>query len=91
MRTLLIIGSVVEVALVLAAVAVYLHFVAKSLRRSAKLLAEVTWGVRAVDSQTAPIGPVVTKINGQLATIAGALAGVAALAEQVGATKSARP
>ena len=85
MRALLITGTVAEILLVVGVLAWYLNQVAGSLHRTAEQLADVTWGVRAVETQSARIGPGVTRINGQLATIAGALAGVAGLAEAAGA------
>lgn len=85
MRTLLILGTIVEIVLVAGVLAWYLNQVAGSLHRTAGKLADVTWGVRAVETQCERIGPGVTRINEQLATIAGALAGVAGLAEAAGA------
>lgn len=80
MRTLLLIGTAAEIALFLIVLVLYLTWIARSLSKSADSLADVTWGVRAVESQTAVIGPSVTKINGQLVTISSALAGLADLA-----------
>lgn len=42
----------------------------------------MSFGVRAIETQCAPIGPGVTRINEQLVGIAGALDGVAGLAER---------
>jgi len=81
MRTFLIIGTVVEILLVAVVLAVYLAAVARSLLRTSALLGKVAFGVRAIETQCDVIGPAVTKINGQLATIAGALDGVATMAE----------
>ncbi len=89
MRALLITGTVAEILLVVGVLAWYLNQVAGSLHRTAEQLADVTWGVRAVETQCARIGPGVTRINGQLTTIAGALAGVASLAESAGAASDA--
>ena len=93
MRTLLILLTALEIVVFIGALALFIHWVAKSLRRTSASLAKVAFGVRAIETQAAPIGPGVTKINGQLATIAGALEGVAGLAEQAGATgaTAARP
>ena len=85
MRTLLTLLTALEIVVFIGALAFYLHWIASSLRRSSASLAKVAFGVRAIESQTAPIGPGVTKINGQLATIAGAIEGVSVLAEQAGA------
>ncbi len=84
MRTLLTLLTALEIVVFIGALALYLHWIASSLRRTSASLAKVTFGVRAIETQAAPIGAGVTKINGQLATIAGALEGVAALAEQAG-------
>ena len=73
MRSLLIVLSVLEIALVVGALAFYLVRIARSLRASSANLAKVTFGVRAIETQCASIGPSVVKVNGQLATIAGAL------------------
>lgn len=81
MRTLLIIGTAVEIALVVVVLAVYLVAITRSLRRTTAYLAKVSFGVRAIESQCAPIGPSVVRINGQLATIAGALSELGDLAE----------
>ncbi len=81
MRTLLTVLTVVEIALVVGALALYLVLISRSLRATSALLAKVTFGVRAIETQCEPIGPSVVKINGQLAVIAGALDGIAGLAE----------
>jgi len=88
MRTLLILGTAAEIVLLVVVLVVYLVLIQKSLRRSADSLADVTWGVRAVESMAAPVGPSVTKINGQLQTISGALSGLADLAEGDGAGRA---
>ena len=84
MQALLITLTVVEIVLVLGAVAVYLILIDRSLRVTAGYLGKVTFGVRAIESQCAPIGPGVTRINKQLADIATGLGGLARLAGQVG-------
>jgi uncharacterized protein YoxC len=80
MTRLLITLTVIEVLALVITLAIYLVAISRTLRRTSKSLAKVSFGVRAIETQCAPIGPSVTKINGQLETIAGALAGVAALA-----------
>lgn len=80
--------AVLEIVLFIGALTLYIHWIASSLRRTSASLAKVTFGVRAIETQCAAIGPGVTRINGQLATIAGALEGVAVLAEQRGAAPS---
>lgn len=81
MRTLLIVLTVLEVTAVVAVVAVYLVAIERSLHRSSVLLGKVAFGVRAIEQQTAPVGPRVVRVNEQLAGIAAALDGVATLAE----------
>lgn len=82
MRGLLITLTAVEIVLFLGAVVVYVIRITRSLRRIELYLGKVTFGVRAIESQTAPIGPSVIRINEQLRGIDAALAGVAAAAEQ---------
>lgn len=88
MRGLLVTLTVAEIVLVVGVLAMYLVKIAQSLRATAGFLGKTNFGVRAIESQCAPIGPAVTKINGQLATIAQALGGVADLAEQLPNTKN---
>lgn len=83
MRTLLIALTVVEIALVISVVAFYLIRISRSLYGSAQHLAKVTFGVRAVETQCASIGPSVTRINEQLQGISAALSGVADRAESL--------
>ena len=84
MRVLLIILTAVEIVLVVAVLAFYLRRIAQSLRATSANLAKVTFGVRAIETQGASIGPSVTKVNGQLRVIADALDGLAGKAEQLG-------
>jgi len=81
MTALLIVLTVLEILVVVVVLAVYLTAIARSLQRTATLLGKVSFGVRAIETECAPIGPVVTTINTQLAAISGALASVTALAE----------
>jgi len=90
-RTLLVIATLLEIALVIGALAVYLARITRSLRATSALLGKVTFGVRAIETQCEPIGPSVTRINGQLAVIAGALDGVAGLAEAAAGPAPAAP
>ncbi len=91
MRTLLIIATVMEIALVIGALAVYLARIGRSLRATSDLLGKVTFGVRAIETQCETIGPSVTRINQQLTVIAAALDGVAGLAEGAAAAASTGP
>lgn len=81
MTALLVTLTLVEIALVLGVVVGYLIAIARSLRRTAVLLGKVSFGVRAIETQCATIGPSVLKINDQLAGVAAALAGLAELAD----------
>lgn len=81
MRTFLIVATVVEIALLVGALAVYLVLIARSLRATSAHLAKVTFGVRAIETQCEPIGPSVVRINEQLVVIGDALDGIAGMAE----------
>ncbi len=83
MRNLLITLSVVEVVLVVLVLVYYLIQISKSLHETSRHLAKITFGVRAVETQCSTIGPSVVRINEQLATIAGAVGGVADKAEAI--------
>ncbi|HVM00968.1 MAG TPA: hypothetical protein VM324_16885 [Egibacteraceae bacterium] len=81
MRPLLVALTAAEITLVVVVLAVYLHKIAGSLRATAGFLGKTNFGVRAIESQCAPIGPAVTRINAQLGVISSALGGLADLAE----------
>lgn len=76
MKTVLIVLTLVEVALLVGVLATYLVLIATTLRRVSHTLGLVTFGVRAIEQQTAPIGPVVADINGALGQVADALEGI---------------
>jgi uncharacterized protein YoxC len=80
-NTVLIVLTLIEVAIVVVVLAVYLIAIAGTLRRVSSTLGLITFGVRAIERQTAPIGPVVGDING-------ALEGVAAALEEVSKPKA---
>lgn len=80
MRPLLVVLSVVEVLLVVVVLVYYLLAIARSLRRTAGYLAKVSFGVRAIETQCAPVGPSVVAINERLTGVAAALEGLTALA-----------
>lgn len=73
MKTVLIIATLAEVLLLVVVLATYLVIIAGTLRRVSHTLGLVTFGVRAIEQQTAPLGPVLTDINGALEQVAGAL------------------
>ena len=66
----LTVGEVVALVVVLAG---YLVVIAAGLRRVSNLLARVTFGVRAIDKQTQPIGPALRDINAALGQVAASL------------------
>ena len=73
MKSVLIIVTLVEVVLLVAVLATYLIIIAAKLRNVSSTLGLVTFGVRAIEKQTAPIGPVLADVNGALEQVAGAL------------------
>ena len=85
MRALLVVLTVVEILILVGALAAYLIAIARSLSRISQLLGKVTFGVRAIETQCASVGPSVVRVNEQLTVIAGALDGVSAKAERLGA------
>lgn len=84
MRNLLIVLTVVEILIIVGALATYLIAIARSLSSISQFLGKVTFGVRAIETQAASVGPSVTRINEQLTGIAGALEGVSVKAERLG-------
>src|SRR5262245_43749939 len=73
MKTVLIVLTLVEVALLVAVLAGYLIAIAARLRKVSHTRGLVTFGVRAIEKQTEPIGPVVRDVNGSLEQVAAAL------------------
>jgi hypothetical protein len=73
LKTVLIIVTLAEVALLVVVLAVYLLIIARTLRNVSQTLGLITFGVRAIEKQTEPIGPVVGDVNAALEQVAGAL------------------
>ena len=73
MKKTLISLSVGEVVALVVVLAGYLIVIAAGLRRVSELLARVTFGVRAIDKQTQPIGPALSDINAALGQVAASL------------------
>ena len=86
MNTVLIVLTLVEVLLLVVVLAGYLIAIAAKLRNISKTLGLVTFGVRAIESQTASIGPSLTAVNGALTQVAGALEEVVGEPEATTAT-----
>lgn len=83
MKTTLIVLSTVEVLALVLVLAGYLISIGITLRRVSHTLGLVTFGVRAIEKQTEPVGALLGDINGALeeaAAIAGVPAGKPAMA-----------
>lgn len=89
MTALLIVLTLLEIVIVVAVLVAYLVAISRSLRRTAVLLGKVSFGVRAIETQCAPIGPSVLTINSQLAGIVAALGTVTGLADTAAAGSAA--
>ena len=76
MKTILIALTLVELVVLVLVLAIYLILIARKLNRISKTLGLVTFGVRAIEKQTQPIGPVLADINGALEGVAAALESV---------------
>ncbi len=70
--------TLAEVAVLVAVLAGYLIAIAETLRKVSQALGQVTFGVRAIERQTEPVGPRLREINGALEQAATALDDLAA-------------
>ncbi len=75
--------TVFEIVLIVVTLAYFLNRVAAQLVHITKTLAKVTFGVRAVETQCAVIGPAADRINANLTEAAGGLEKAAVLAERL--------
>lgn len=75
--------TVAEIVLVVLTLAYFLNRVAGQLVHITQTLAKVTFGVRAVETQCAVIGPAADRINANLTEAAGGLEKAAVLAERL--------
>ncbi len=75
--------TVVEIAGLVVVLAIYLTVIARLLNSISANLARITFGVRAVETQCAVIGPAVDRINGNLADTAQGLNDAASAAERL--------
>ncbi len=73
MRKALIAVTLGEVVLLVGVLAGYLLAIAGALARVSSTLAKITFGVRAIESQTEPIGRTLAQVNDELARTAAAL------------------
>jgi hypothetical protein len=77
MTTVLVVLTVAEAAVVVAVLATYLVLIDRHLRAISAQLGKLAFGVRAVETQTGPIGPSVIRINATLQEIDAALGPIA--------------
>jgi ABC-type sulfate transport system permease component len=82
-KTVLIVLTLVELGLLVAVLAVYLLSIASTLRTVARTLGLVTFGVRAIEKQTEPLGPVLRDVNESLEQVA-ELLGIPPARERIG-------
>lgn len=75
--------SILEIALLIAVLAIYLVVIGNQLRSISNTLAKITFGVRAVETMCAVIGPAVDRINGNLQEIVSGLDDAAREAERL--------
>lgn len=70
--------TIIEVVVLVAALAIYLVLLTRRLRSISRNLSKVAWGVRAVEVEVGAIEPAVGRINGLLRELTdGLLPGVA--------------
>lgn len=72
--------TLIIVAVLVLALAFYLARVVLILNHVNDQLGKITFGVRAIENQTLPIGELVTDLNGNLTAVAGALEDLVATA-----------
>lgn len=84
MRTLLVVLTLVEIALVVVVLVGYLVAIARSLRRTAVLLGKVAFGVRAIETHTQTIASTVPVLNDRVDATSRALGDLASLASSRG-------
>ena len=77
--------SVLEIVLLVVVLAYFLNRVAQLVTSISATLGKITFGVRAVESQCAVIGPTTDKINANLADVAEGLTEAARRAERIAA------
>ena len=77
MKKGLIAATLGEVLLLVGVLAGYLIAIADTLRRVSATLGKITFGVRAIETQTQPLGPRVGEVNESLEQVAARLAAVA--------------
>jgi len=81
--TLRVFLTVLEILGLVAVLAYFLNRVARLLNSICSTLGKITFGVRAVETQCAVIGPAVDKLNANLRAAAGGLGSAAEMAERL--------
>lgn len=81
--TIQLVLSILEIAMLVGVLAIYLVVIGNQLRSISNTLAKITYGVRAVETMCAVIGPAVDRINGNLQDIAENLQNAAVEAEKL--------
>lgn len=75
MKKVLIGATLGQVALLVGVLAGYLLAIAAALRKVSQTLGRITFGVRAIETQTEPIGPVLRDVNADLEAVVAVLQG----------------
>ncbi|MGH9226680.1 MAG: hypothetical protein ACRD2W_23485 [Acidimicrobiales bacterium] len=75
--------TLLEIAALVGVLAIYLTVIGNQLRKISATLAKITFGVRAVETMCAVIGPAVDRINGNLDDICQNLQAAAVEAEKL--------
>jgi hypothetical protein len=81
--TIQLVLSIIEIAALVGVLAIYLTVIGNQLRSICASLARITFGVRAVETMCAVIGPAVERINGNLDDICQNLQNAAVEAERL--------
>ncbi|HVL26549.1 MAG TPA: hypothetical protein VM390_00260 [Acidimicrobiales bacterium] len=68
--TIQLVLSIIEIAALVIVLAIYLTVIGNQLKSICASLARITFGVRAVETMCAVIGPATDRINGNLQDIA---------------------
>lgn len=75
--------SLLEIAVLVGTLAIFLNIVARQLNRICATLAKITFGVRAVEQMVQNISPNTDRLNASLSEAASALNDVAGQAERL--------
>jgi len=78
-----IVVTVFEIAALVLVLAYFLNHIGGQLTRISNTLGKVAFGVRAVETQCAVIGPAADRLNGELTEAAAGLGEAAGLAERL--------